>query len=120
MNLKKKFILFVFGCLLVRFLIVLIAKTINKNSLPLLGYIALLPAIGFLVNYFTNIRKRGALNQKIWWGYMRPVHALLYFTFSYLAINKSKSAYIPLLLDVILGLVAFIHNNFLLLYTMVK
>ena len=120
MNLKKKLILFVFGCLLVRFLIVLIAKIINKNSLPLLGYIALLPAIGFLVNYFTNIRKRGALNQKIWWGYMRPVHSLLYFTFSYLAITKSESAYIPLLLDVILGLVAFIHNNFLRLYTMVK
>jgi hypothetical protein len=120
MNIKKKIILFVFFCLLVRFLIVLIAKTINKNSLPLMGYIALLPAIGFLVNYFTNIRKRGAFNQKIWWGYMRPVHSLLYFTFSYLAITKSESAYIPLLLDAILGLVAFIHNNFLRLYTMVK
>jgi len=108
---KKKFILFVFGCLLIRFSFVLIVKKINKKSLPLLGYIGLLPAIGFLVNYFTNIRKRGALNQKIWWGYMRPVHSLLYFTFSYLAINKSESAYIPLLLDVIIGLLAFVHNN---------
>ena len=112
MNLKKnKFVLFIFGCLFIRLIFVIIVKKINKNSLPLLGYIALLPAIGFLVNYFTNIRKRGALNQKIWWGYMRPVHALLYFTFSYLAINKSNLAYIPLLLDAIIGLLAFVHNN---------
>ena len=112
MNLKKnKFILFVFGCLVVRLLFVLIAKNINKKSLPILGYVGLLPAVGFLIVYFTNIRKRGALNQKIWWGYLRLLHSLLYFSFVYLAINKSKLAYIPLLLDVIIGLLAFICNN---------
>tara|TARA_B110000261_G_scaffold156626_1_gene190753 strand:+ start:85 stop:426 length:342 start_codon:yes stop_codon:yes gene_type:complete len=108
---KKKIILFVFGCLLVRFSFVLIAKNINKKSLPLLGSIALIPAIGFLVVYFGNLRQRGALNQKAWWNNLRPIHSLLYFTFAYLAFNKNNKAYIPLLLDVLIGLVAFIHNN---------
>lgn len=110
MNIKK-FILFFFGCFLVRISFVLIAKKINKKSLPMLGYIALVPATGFLIIYFTNIRKRGALNQKAWWGYLRPLHSLLYFSFAYLAIGKSKFAYIPLLFDVVIGLLAFIRNN---------
>ena len=111
MKYNKKIVFFVFGCLLVRFSFVLIAKNINKKSLPLLGSLALIPAIGLLVVYFGDLRQRGALNQKAWWNNLRPLHSILYFTFAYLALNKNDKAYIPLLLDVIIGSAAFIHNN---------
>ena len=111
MKYNKKIVLFVFGCLLVRLSFVLIAKNINKKMLPLLGKIAIILAIGLLVLYFGDLRQRGALNQKIWWNNLRPLHSILYFTFAYLALNKNDKAYIPLLLDVIIGSAAFIHNN---------
>ena len=111
MKYNKKMVLFVFGCLLVRFSFVLIAKNINKKMLPLLGTIALIPAVGFLIIYFGKLRKKGALNQTIWWNNFRPIHSLLYFTFAYLALNKSDKSYIPLLLDAIIGAVLFIHHN---------
>ena len=43
---------------------------------------------------------------------MRPVHAILYLTFAYLAFKKSKESYKPLLLDVILGLLSFLHYHY--------
>lgn len=111
MKYNKKIVLFVFGCLLVRLSFVLIAKNINKKMLPLLGKIAIILAIGFLVLYLGDLRQKGALNQKAWWNNLRPLHSILYFTFAYLALNKNDKAYIPLLLDVIIGLIAFVHNN---------
>ena len=111
MKYNKKIVLFVFGCLLVRLSFALISKNINKKSLPLLGLLALIPAIGLLVVYFRDLRQRGALNQKAWWNNLRPLHSILYFTFAYLAMNKNDKAYILLLLDVLIGLIAFINNN---------
>lgn len=111
MKYNKKIVLFVFGCLLVRLSFVLIAKNINKKMLPLLGKIAIILAIGFLALYFGDLRQKGALNQKVWWNNLRPLHSILYFTFAYLALNKNDKAYITLLLDVLIGLLAFINNN---------
>jgi hypothetical protein len=111
MKYNKKIVLFVFGCLLVRLSFALISKNINKKMLPLLGKIAIIPSIGLLVLYFGDLRQRGALNQKIWWNNLRPLHSILYFTFVYLALNKNDKAYIPLLLDVLIGLLVFINNN---------
>lgn len=111
MKYNKKIVLFVFGCLLVRLSFALISKNINKKMLPLLGKIAIIPAIWLLVLYLGDLRQRGALNQKVWWNNLRPLHSILYFTFAYLAMNKNDKAYILLLLDVLIGLIAFINNN---------
>ena len=115
MNLiQKRFLLFIFGCITTRFLFVYIAKNISKKYLPYLGALAVIPAMGFLIIYFGGYRKTGGetFNQKIWWDYMRPVHAILYLTFAYLAFKKSSESYKPLLLDVILGLLSFLHYHY--------
>lgn len=112
----KRILLFLFGCILVRSLFVVISYKIDLNYLPYLGYLALLPAIGFLYIYFTGARKVGpeTFGKKIWWNDLRPVHAILYFLFSYNAIQKNKNSYKFLLADVILGLTAFtIYHTFL-------
>ena len=108
---KKRFLLFSI-CILVRYLFVIIVNKIDKKYLPYLGLLALLPVFGFLYFYFIGNRKKGALGQKIWWNNLRPIHAMLYLTFAYLAINRSKDSYKPLLIDVIIGLSAFLYYHF--------
>jgi len=113
-NIQKRFLLFLFGCIVVRFLFVYIAKNINSYYLPYLGYIALIPAFGFLYLFLTGSRKTGTevFGDKIWWNNLRPIHAILYFLFSYNAIIKNNNAWIYLLYDVIIGLVSFLIFHF--------
>ena len=109
-NFQKRFLLFIFGCIFVRTLFVIITKNINIKYLPYLGYLAILPALGFFYIYFTDSRKTGAevFGDKIWWNNLRPIHGILYSLFAYNAINKNPNSYIYLLIDVVLGLTSFL------------
>ncbi len=109
-NLKKRFLLFLIGCIGIRSLFVYIARGIDPTYLPYLGYLALLPAIGFIYIYLTNSRTTGpeVFGQRIWWNHLRPIHAALYFLFAYSAINNNQSAWVWLLLDVLIGLISFL------------
>ena len=105
----KRFLLFLLLCIPIRLLLVYIAKTINNKYLPYLGWILLIPAIGFLYIYASNSRKTGpeVFGNKIWWNDLRPIHGLTYLIFSILAINKYKNAWVILLIDVLIGLLSF-------------
>ena len=109
-NLVKRNLLFLIGCIGSRLLLTYLAKKISNKNLPILGYIALLPASAFLYIYLTNSRKTGleVFGSKIWWNNLRPVHSLLYFIFAYLAIKQNKNAWKIALLDVTIGLISFI------------
>ncbi|NDC31478.1 MAG: hypothetical protein EBZ58_11180 [Bacteroidetes bacterium] len=98
-----------------RFGFVYIAKNIDVKYLHLLGYLALLPAIGFTYIFFTNSRQTGAevFGDKIWWNNMRPIHAILYGLFAWYAINKNNNSWIFLLFDVIIGLISFLSHHFI-------
>jgi hypothetical protein len=108
-NIQKRFLLFLIGCILMRLSFVYIAKNSDTMRLKNIGYLALLPAIGFSYIYLTGSRKIGqeVFGDKIWWNDLRPIHALLYFLFSYNAINGNKNAWIYLLVDVLIGLNSF-------------
>ena len=99
-------------CIIVRFLLVIIAKYINKDMLQILGWISILPAIGFIFLYLSGRRKTGieVSGRKIWWNKLRPIHGVLYLLFSIYAIKKETFAWMPLLLDVILGILFYIDN----------
>jgi hypothetical protein len=109
-NIQKRFLLFLIGCIGTRSAFVLIAKNISVNYLPYLGYLALLPAIGFIYIYLTGSRQTGGevFGEKIWWNDLRPLHSLLYFLFAYNAIIGNKQAWIYLLVDVLIGLLSFV------------
>lgn len=116
---QKRFLLFLFGCIPTRLFFVYLAKNISLEYLPILGYISLIPAIGFIYLYLSGTRKTGAevFGGKIWWDNLRPIHALFYFMFAYNAIQKSRGAWLYLLYDVIFGLLSFlifhyINNDF--------
>ena len=53
--LQKRFLLFLVGCIGTRVLFTLLAKNSDIQYLPILGYIALLPAFGFFYIYVTYI-----------------------------------------------------------------
>jgi hypothetical protein len=113
-QIQQRFLLFLIGCIGVRSLFVVLAKYIHAPYLKYLGYLALLPAIGFMYIYVTGSRKTGAevFGENIWWNDLRPVHAILYFLFAYNAILGNEHAWIYLLIDVIIGLLSFLVHHY--------
>jgi hypothetical protein len=113
-TIKKRFLLFIFGCITTRLILTVVVKNLQPKYLQIAGYLGLILGIGFLTIYYYNLRKTGAevFGDKIWWNDIRPVHGFLYLIFAYLAINKNKNAWIVLLIDVIFGLVMFINHHY--------
>ena len=113
-NLQKRMLMFLIGCIGVRSLLVVLAKYINIKYLKYLGYLALLPAVGFIYIYLTGSRKTGGetFGEKIWWNDLRPVHSILYFLFAYNAIIGNRQAWIYLLADVLFGLISFLMHHY--------
>ena len=119
-TMRQRMLLFLFGCIGLRSLFVIIAKYASPNMLKYMGYLALLPAIGFMYIYFTGSRPTGAevFGEKIWWNDLRPIHSILYILFAFNAITGNASAWIYLLFDVLFGLTNFVwfhysNGNFL-------
>jgi len=108
-NLNKRFLLFLCGCIPSRLALAYIASILPSKYLPYAGYLALVPAFGFLYLYLTNKRKTGpeVFGEKIWWTNLRPIHALFYFLFAISAISKVKSSWKFLVYDVLFGLTSF-------------
>jgi hypothetical protein len=113
--LQKRILLFLFGCITVRTLFVYLAYGASSKWLKIYGYLALLPAIGFLYIFMSGSRKTGGetFGAPIWWNYIRPVHSLLYFAFAWNAICENKNSWMYLAADVVLGLVSFILHHVL-------
>ena len=113
-NIQKRVLLFLFGCIPTRLALAYFAKIIPIDYLPLLGYVTLIIAIGFIYIYLTNSRTSGpeTFGDKIWWNNLRPIHAIFYFIFSYYAINKIRGGWIYLLYDVIFGLISFLFFHY--------
>ncbi len=108
-----RMLLFVVGCLGTRLGLVYVAKTISLEHLRYMGYIALLPAIGFFLIYWNGWRKTGAevFGEQIWWNRLRPLHGALWLLFSGLAILGWPQAWKVLLADVLLGTGAYVGHR---------
>jgi len=82
--------------------------------------IALLFGIAQFYLYITDSRKTGieVFGADIWWNQLRPVHGMLYLLFCVYIYKKQNHAYIPLLIDIVIAIIAFVlyHNNELRLY----
>lgn len=111
----KRMLLFLIGCIGTRLLFVYIAKISSVQVLKYMGYLALLPALGFMYIFLTGSRKTGpeVFGEKIWWNHLRPIHSLIYFVFSYNAINGNKQSWVYLLADVSIGLLAYLTHYLL-------
>jgi hypothetical protein len=116
-TMQKRFLLFLIGCIGTRTLFVYLAYIASATYLKYMGYLALLPAIGFFYLYLSGSRTTGGevFGDKIWWNDLRPIHGTMYLLFAYNALNGNDSAWIYLLIDVIIGLISFLtfhsYNN---------
>jgi hypothetical protein len=103
----QRFYYFLIGCIGLRLLIAYGAKYVGENnleSLPYLGYIALIPAFGFMYLYLSGARPTGPeAGGEIWWNWARPIHSVFYAMFAYLAITKNPKAWTVLFADVVFG-----------------
>lgn len=113
-NIQKRFLLFLFGCIVIRLLFTILAKNINIEKLPYLGYIAILPVIGWFYIIFIGKRDIGGevFGEEIWWKNLRIIHTLLWSTFVYMALNKNKESWKVLFVDTVFGLLAFLNYHY--------
>lgn len=95
-------------------------KLNKKLFYQVVGIIFLCIAVGFLYLYFTNERLNAPeAGGKTWWHNLRLLHGLLYLCASiYILwninnINLIRYASIPLIIDVIIGLLSFINYRYL-------
>jgi hypothetical protein len=96
-------------CMLVRFSMAYLAKVAPLKWLRWMGYLAILPVIGFTYFFLSGTRnKTGAFGEKVWWNSLRPIHALFYGLFAYLAIHGNRTAWVCLFADACVGLAAFL------------
>jgi hypothetical protein len=104
---------FLFGCIPMRILLAIIPLFANESILFYYSFILFAIAVGFLYLYFTN----GRLNApeaggNTWWANYRIIHGILYLLAAWFAFNKQTIAYIPLSLDVSIGLGLFLNKHY--------
>lgn len=115
MFLTNRMKLFLVGCISARIMIAVVAKYIGEKAnwaLPLLGGIAMLPAIGFIGQFIFGLREtgRGATGGKIWWSNMRPIHGVMFLLFAMFAFRRKPFAWRVLFIDALIGLVAWVRH----------
>ena len=120
-DIQKRFILFIFGCIPARLVLVYLAKS-NKYA-RIVAYFSVLVSIGFMYIYITDKRKTGieVMGDTIWWNHLRPIHSVLFglfalFTLSSLLVKKyTQYNWLLLLGDTLLGICMFLYYHFLYL-----
>ena len=112
-DIQKRFVLFIFGCIVSRILMTYVTYKLDDNLLIYVGIIAIILSISFMLIYLLGLRKTGAevFGNKIWWNHLRPVHSLTFATCAIFAFNKSKYTYVPILIDTLIGLIAFLNYH---------
>lgn len=93
-------------CILVRISIAYaVYLSYNSNWRYILVTFFFAASVGFTYLYITKQRKRGAFGQKIWWDFLRPIHAALLFISGVLLSWKVKETYLILLADALIGII---------------
>jgi hypothetical protein len=105
-------LLFLFGCIPVRLGLVYLSTKIPHNLLVYFGIILLAISVSFAYLYFTNGRMDAPeAGGTTWWAKIRIIHAVLYLAAAIYAFQGSSLVWVPLLVDVIFGLIVFIFHQ---------
>jgi hypothetical protein len=110
----RKLATFLFLCVNARLLLVLLAflatRAAGRWVLPAAGIVlGIGPGLAFMHRFLTSSADApGAVfGDPAWWHRMRAVHSALYLAFGVLALLRVQWAWAVLLLDVVVGMVAF-------------
>jgi hypothetical protein len=110
---QKRTLLFLVGCIGTRALLAYSAKVANPAYLSIMGWLALVPAFGFLYFFLSGSRQTGpeVFGGKIWWNDLRPIHAAFYIGFAISAIQQMPYSWMFLAADVVFGLLSFLAKR---------
>lgn len=109
---KERILYFIFGCIALRLVLAYLPLYLSKKWLPKLGVLTFIIGISFLYLYFTNGRMNAPEGGGVtWWANYRLLHGFLYITASIYLFQSKKVAWIPLMIDVLFGLIMFIKNK---------
>ena len=116
-NIQKRFIRFLGACIPSRLLISYLGYKLDQKYLFYLGIVTLSFSIGFIYIYLFGSKKADSqlewANMKtVWWNHLRIVHGLLYLGFSILVFLKKDFGWILILIEAIIGLIAFLHHHY--------
>ena len=103
---SRNFLLFLLACLPARLGAAYGAAYVAYRFpawLPWMGLLAAIVACNWLFGSFSHT---GFFGGKVWWASMRPVHAYIYLVFAAMAFAKVPQAYMVLVVDALVGLVA--------------
>tara|TARA_R110002111_G_scaffold86951_7_gene136201 strand:+ start:966 stop:1310 length:345 start_codon:yes stop_codon:yes gene_type:complete len=106
MSPDKSILLFFLLCIPARLLLAYLSTRLSKEHLKMFGVILLLISLAFFYLYFTNSRldAQESSTGKTWWAPYRAIHASLYLVASIYALQGKQLAWIPLVIDVVVGL----------------
>ncbi len=111
---KSSINLFFLYCIPARLVISLLPLYLSKKYLFYYGIPLLVIAMSFLYLYFTNQRLDAQeAGGYTWWAQFRLIHGLLYLCGAVYCIQGKKIAYIPLLVDTIIGIFLSINYHYL-------
>jgi len=109
---KQRITYFLIFCIPIRIILSFLPLYLNSQYLYYLGLITLIPSFVFLIFYFKGIRlKAPEGGGKTWWADLRLLHGLLYLCGSIYLLQGKRTAYIPFVIDVIVGLLSFINKE---------
>lgn len=88
-----------------------VSKSLCQYRLWTLVFLTVI-GFGFLTIYHFGLRKTGLETggRPIWWDQYRPLHGFLFLLSAFLLSRNHSLAYLPLLLDVILGLLVWTQH----------
>lgn len=110
--LEKRLMYFLALCIPFRIILTIIPLYINDSMLPYYGVLLLGLSFSFLILYFNNLRMNAFEGGgKTWWANYRLLHGLLYLAAAIYAFQKKKLAWVPLAMDVLLGLTIFTYQH---------
>lgn len=105
--------LFLVACIPVRILMASLPTLVSETWLRYYGLLLLAIGLGFHGLYWSNSRLRAPEGGgNTWWHEWRPVHGTLYLIAGGLAVHGDVRAWIPLAIDVVLGIIAHIRHYY--------
>jgi hypothetical protein len=113
----KRGVLFFVGCIGLRTALAYAVWRIDGQWTRTIGIpVASAFILGWCYILFVSPRDTGmeTFGGDIWWQALRPIHVALYCVFIYLSLRSPTVAYVPLVLDVVVALLATLFYHVLL------
>lgn len=118
----KRIILFVFGCVVVRSLLIWWASrdetVVDDVQWAILGTLTLFMSLGFLRFGIGRkvgwVKMKGGAGGNVYWNSF--LHSLLYFLFTILWFLRTNDAYFILIADLLIGIFIYFVPNYLKLF----